>query len=483
LNAPISLRKGIGNAHEKVTTFSNEAQAYYDQGLSFLYSYDWIHAARSFNAAVRRDPELAMGYLGLSYVYSAFADNTHALEMAKKAEQLSDSVNLAERRRIEIRLHQVGAISQTGARMPSSVVAELDNALSKNGGNINLLLIRAIASEGYATAVGQRGDAKSIGYYQQVLALDPSNVAAHHFLIHSYEMTNDLQEAIKHGEIYQQLAPAVAHAHHMYGHDLRRTVHLREAIEQFKKARELEESDYRSEPQTLLYDWNYRHNLKLLASAYVQAGLVLEAERTFKALAALPSMTPGDDLYKAQYAFFLLRERREKDAMAAAALLRESHFIVGWLVSHVVSGSAQAQLGSIGAREELFAAQNDLANLTPEWAGPVATPIEILKAQVEFLSGQNEQGVARLKGLILRIRSLPGADAWSDLVFHLDFIATVALDKQEWDLLRFVVRELQSQAPFDRATHAWVRRIAEYDVNHAPVTGKVKKSLGQIPSL
>jgi hypothetical protein len=39
LERPILLRGDIGNVHEKVTTSSPEAQAFYDQGLNYLSSY------------------------------------------------------------------------------------------------------------------------------------------------------------------------------------------------------------------------------------------------------------------------------------------------------------------------------------------------------------------------------------------------------------------------------------------------------------
>jgi len=40
LERPVSVREGVGNLHEKVTTSSQRAQALYDQGLGYLYGYD-----------------------------------------------------------------------------------------------------------------------------------------------------------------------------------------------------------------------------------------------------------------------------------------------------------------------------------------------------------------------------------------------------------------------------------------------------------
>src|SRR5918999_1179642 len=69
LERPVTLRRGIGRAHDAVTTSAPEAQAFYDQGLAYLHSYVWLEAARSFNQALRIDPRLAMAHLGLTYAY------------------------------------------------------------------------------------------------------------------------------------------------------------------------------------------------------------------------------------------------------------------------------------------------------------------------------------------------------------------------------------------------------------------------------
>src|SRR5215470_435348 len=74
LERPVPLRRDIGNVHEKVTTSSKEAQAFYDQGLNYMSSYVWIEAARSFHQAAHLDPNMASAYVGISDVYVALQD-------------------------------------------------------------------------------------------------------------------------------------------------------------------------------------------------------------------------------------------------------------------------------------------------------------------------------------------------------------------------------------------------------------------------
>src|SRR5262245_61445481 len=69
LERPIELRANIGVSHDRVEGTTPEAQRFYDQGLSYLHNYVWIEAARSFNQALRLDPQLALAHVGLSYAY------------------------------------------------------------------------------------------------------------------------------------------------------------------------------------------------------------------------------------------------------------------------------------------------------------------------------------------------------------------------------------------------------------------------------
>jgi hypothetical protein len=46
LERPVTLKRDVGKVHQKVTTSSPDAQAFYDQGLTLLHHYVFIEAAR-----------------------------------------------------------------------------------------------------------------------------------------------------------------------------------------------------------------------------------------------------------------------------------------------------------------------------------------------------------------------------------------------------------------------------------------------------
>ena len=100
LQRPAVLREGIGKINDPVTTFSAEAQAFYNQGLAYLYSYVWIEAARSCNQALRSDPKLALAYICLSRAYSGLEDQAAAQSALEKAQSLATSLTDREQMRV-----------------------------------------------------------------------------------------------------------------------------------------------------------------------------------------------------------------------------------------------------------------------------------------------------------------------------------------------------------------------------------------------
>jgi hypothetical protein len=56
----------LGSHSRKITTDSDEAQRYFDQGLRFLFGFNHGMAIRSFQEAARLDPECAMAHWGVA---------------------------------------------------------------------------------------------------------------------------------------------------------------------------------------------------------------------------------------------------------------------------------------------------------------------------------------------------------------------------------------------------------------------------------
>jgi hypothetical protein len=60
------LFSGLGSFHRQVTTSSDQAQEYFDQGLRFAWAFNHDEATRSFAKAAGLDPQCAMCFWGVS---------------------------------------------------------------------------------------------------------------------------------------------------------------------------------------------------------------------------------------------------------------------------------------------------------------------------------------------------------------------------------------------------------------------------------
>src|SRR5262245_15067476 len=61
----VPLFTDLGTHHLDVTTSSEDAQKYFDQGLRLVYGFNHDEAERAFREAVRLDPNCAMAWWGI----------------------------------------------------------------------------------------------------------------------------------------------------------------------------------------------------------------------------------------------------------------------------------------------------------------------------------------------------------------------------------------------------------------------------------
>ena len=64
MRRPVALTDGAGRMHQKVSTDSAEAQAYYDLGIAYLHSYVWVEGT------VQDPPGTHFGTAGISHYFN-----------------------------------------------------------------------------------------------------------------------------------------------------------------------------------------------------------------------------------------------------------------------------------------------------------------------------------------------------------------------------------------------------------------------------
>lgn len=231
--------EGLGGYTRKVTTASPLAQRYFDQGLAFLYGFNYTEAARSFEAAAAADPRCAMALWGVAIangeaINDPVADKplaTAAVAALAKARDLSAGGLPVERDLID-------ALSVRYTDPPPFDPHPLDRAYADamrrliqtypDDGDVGALTGEALMllhRKGSWTHDGepQSGTQEAIRTVQAVLAKHPRHPYALHLLVHLVEASPHPEMGDAAADLLRNLAPGLGHLSHMPTHiDIRR---------------------------------------------------------------------------------------------------------------------------------------------------------------------------------------------------------------------------------------------------------------------
>jgi len=452
----------VGAFHEAVTTSSKEAQAFYDQGMALVMSYEWIDAARSFHQALRLDPKLSMAWLGLSDAYFGLQDTEAAKNAHAKAAELAGQVSDRERRRIEIRARQLDFIAQPqSAQKYGAWRKAIEDAIAADPTDPTLWLLRGMLEEGTPYGHGQGGGVTSIALYEAVLARSPDNFVAHHYLAHTYENLGRMQEALAQVEAYARLAPAIPHAHHMVGHILRRVGRNSEAIQQFLEADRLENTEIAAEHIAPGLDWHYAHNQSLLGLAYQYEGQVKLAEASLKKAFPLPAYVDLGEFNRKKWPEFLLATGRNVEAMTAAEDVAKSRSAMGRAAGHTLVGRVALALGKVDqAIAETTTAEKALQEMNN--SAPFVSYVEGLRGEILLKQGQKEKATELLKQLEPAMRLLSGPDEWTETLFWLEDIFRSARAADDWELAEFTAAQMAEHDTHYGGSHYALALVAEH---------------------
>lgn len=443
LDRPVTLRTGIGKVHEKVSTSSTEAQAFYDQGLAYLHSFVWIEAIRSFHQALRNDENLGMAYVGLADAYLGLQDPATARAAVNTAKTLEKKMSERERNWLAVRDAEVATAEDGGSSdLYVAYRKSVSDALRKYPNDAWLWLQRGLADEQSPFTHGQGGGVDTLAFYKMALTLEPDNLPALHYYAHTCESMGRIKEALELTAKYAQQAPAIPHARHMHGHELLRSGRTEEAIQEFLKTKELEDVYYRSEKIPAQYDWHHAHNLQLLAMAYQSLGQVKAAGSLYKEAFVTPGYTDFLEYNRRAWPEFLLNRGRFEEALAAAREMTQSQAPMARLAGHTVAGQALLAVDKMNdAKDELNAAERESEALPARMAAALPYPT-MLRAEILLRENQTEQAEEMLVGVEQAILAMPGPDAWSSATFQLETIAQGAREAGDWKLALFTAKKM-----------------------------------------
>jgi tetratricopeptide (TPR) repeat protein len=295
------LFRGLGDHHREITTSSEEAQRYFDQGLVFAYAFNHDEAIRSFQQVARLDPDCAMCWWGIALCNGPHINNpmmaeersARAWDALQEAIQRKHNSTAAEQALIE-------ALSHRYANPPPADRKPLDEAYAKAMGDvwranqsdadIGTLYAEALMDlqpwDLWAKDGSPKGNTEEIvAVLEEVMRMNRNHPGALHLYIHTLEGSREPHRAITAADRLRKLVPGSGHLLHMPSHIDVLTGRWTEAVETNLRAIEADREYRKLSPQQEFLHVYMSHNHQMLAFAAMMQGrsqMALEAARQIR---------------------------------------------------------------------------------------------------------------------------------------------------------------------------------------------------------
>jgi tetratricopeptide (TPR) repeat protein len=433
---PIEFQRGLGHVGMRVSTSSDLAQSWFDQGLALLFGYAHEDAIYSFRRALDADPKLAMAWWGIAWAYGKNINLDASRERAERA------LEAIERAKALLRDRPASAREE-------AYIRALDGRYQKNFQPIGTedrrdldiaffdrmkLLYRGDPSDVNAAAFAAEAglglspwnqwgpDGKPrpntlliVGILKDALERDRHHIGAQHFLIHALEASPDPDQAALAAWRLKSDAFGQPHLVHMPSHIYLRDGDWGAAMVSGEDAERGDVLYRRQNGTNNLFVLSYGgHNIHVQAFAASMAGRERVAIANARHLRVRVAPYPENLLGREHFQFYeiLMRTRfgqwqRVLDMPPPPAILLGAR-----AMRHYARGVAFAKLGDLGRAED---EHRDLIELRRRIGGPrsgypefalnaapsvLDVAIAVLEARLAWARGDREAAVRRLRDAV-----------------------------------------------------------------------------------
>lgn len=241
---------GWGTYKWKITTKSDSAQFYFNQGMAMYYAFHIIESRASFDKAARFDPECAMAWWGKALAFGpnindfGYQRPSEAYPSATKAVSLKEKCTPVEKALIDaiaIRYTADTTVDQKG--LNEKYKDAMNNVYKQFINNADVMALYADAlmllhpwdfyTHEYAP---QPWTPYLLATLKHALKLSPTHIGANHYYIHAVEASATPGTALRSAKILAAAMPAVSHITHMPSHIYIRTGYYNAGIDLNTKA-------------------------------------------------------------------------------------------------------------------------------------------------------------------------------------------------------------------------------------------------------
>lgn len=401
------LYDDLGTLTYGVSTQDTDAQAYFNQGLRFVYAFNHAEAIRSFQGGQQVDPDCAMCAWGEAYalgpnINSPMAPNAvePALAALARAQAVAEKASPKEQAMIAALATRYGPDASSKSapynRAFASAMLEVQ-AQYPDDPEIALVTADAIMNENPwiywevdgRTPSGRNG--KAIALVEQVLAQDPEHPGAIHLYIHLVEASTTPERAEPYADAMNKgLMPGAGHIVHMPSHIYYRIGRYIDSLETNKVAVAVDEA-YFQRPEAIkggMYELGYYpHNVHFVLVSAQMAG---DAQTSLDYAAKIDEILPIEGIAAAPWvhpvkAAPLFAHAQFSDADTILALPDpgdEAPYVKAmWHYARAVAFAGQKDSDKAYAEIDAIAALNDTADFRALSAGGVPAQVLLSIAQ------------------------------------------------------------------------------------------------------
>ncbi len=496
------LLEGMGQVHFPITTSSELAQKFFDQGVAQMHSFWTREAERSFLRAAQLDPGAPMPWWGVAMVGTGqhrpyfqietwdaitgkeVRTNKKAADAARKAQELAAQPGKAT----ELEKLYIGAVAAKVLANPSedpdaAYVAGWRKLLARYPAEVEArtyLALRLMRGFELPDHAPRDGSMEAVDILRLLLRDAPDHPGVHHYVIHGFEGSSFAAEAWPSCKRYFALAPQIPHALHMPGHIYSQTGRWEDAMISFDAAKQKDLTYMQADPG--YGNGHHGHNVHYLSTSYSFAGDFERAIAEAQHLLDMPetaSQKKQDDLFTSAYAQGFI-------AMMRALTQHEKwdDILSGQKVPEIARprqqawyawarGLAHAAKGHVGdARKEARRLDTALANFASRTKRPVPPELVVAKeelaAQILLASGKTDRGLRALEQAARHERELRYSEPPAYVRPAYEALGHWAQRSGRATIARRAFEEALQQFPADSIA---IAGLAELDRTHTLTSG------------
>lgn len=386
--APPPLFTDLGTYHRTITTSSEKAQRFFDQGLRLLYAFNLDEAQAAFAEAARLDPQCAMCFWGVGMSLGPHVNLPALPERTVAAHHAATQAAAVVGEGTPVEQALVAALTKRYAD-PAPTTPEAQHALDQGYSDAmraaaarfpDDLDVEALTAEAlmdlhpwdYWGAAGdaKEGTAEILRLLEDVLKKNPDHPGANHYYIHAVEASDQPERALAAADRLTRLMPGAGHMVHMPSHAYARVGRYAEAAEANRKAIAADDTYLATRKDQGFYMMYVAHNHQFLWWMALMEGRSAEALAQARAIQEMtpPEMLaqmPGFDFVLGYPTWTLLRVGRYDDVLGEPAPPEG----FPWLTAthHAARAIALARLGKAEeARAEADRSALASGKITPE---------------------------------------------------------------------------------------------------------------------